>query len=247
MKFILNRVRSIALLAVVLLLCSACPAAAASEQETEGAMEASLVSTAESLSQAIVELSQDEINSYKVSGDEFTVSVMEAWESNREELGEFKNLGKSETEKLADGYSVTVFAQFSNYNAEMVYLYDETGVPTSFSLDIQYPMTVLLQRAGLNTLMGLGIVFLMLVFLTLVISLFRYVGKIEEKGQPGEKVIPEPELIQPQFHSQPVVREKNNQELIAVIAAAIAAYEGTSEDSFVVRSIRRANRGKNRW
>lgn len=247
MKIIWNRVCSIALLAVVLTLYTVCPAAAASEQETEGAMEAGLVSTAESLSQAIVELSQEEINSYKVSGDEFTVSVMEAWESNREELGEFKSLGKSETEKLTDGYSVTVFAQFANYNAQMVYLYDDTGVPTSFSLDIQYPMAVLLKRAGMNTIMGMGIVFLMLVFLTLVISLFRHIGKIEEKGQPGEEIIPEPELVQPQFYPQPVVQEQNNQELIAVIAAAIAAYEGTSEDSFVVRSIRRANRGKNRW
>ena len=34
-------------------------------------------------------------------------------------------------------------------------------------------------------------------------------------------------------------------ELVAVIAAAIAAYEGTSADGFQVRSIRRAN--TNKW
>ena len=33
-------------------------------------------------------------------------------------------------------------------------------------------------------------------------------------------------------------------ELVAVIAAAIASYEGTSTDGFVVRSIRKANRNK---
>ena len=34
-------------------------------------------------------------------------------------------------------------------------------------------------------------------------------------------------------------REYPDTELVAVIAAAIAAYEGTSTDGFVVRSIRR--------
>lgn len=249
MKHILNKICSIALLAAVLLLYTACPAAAASVQEADGGMEASLISTAESLSQAIVELSQEEIDSYKVSGDEFTTSVMEAWESNRDELGEFKTLGKSVVEELSGGYSVKITAEFSNHTADLVYLYDETGIPTSFSIDIQYPMSVLLQRAGMNTLMGMGIVFAMLIFLTLVISLFRFIGRIEEKGQPGEEIIPEPEMVQvqPQFYPQPAVQKQDDQELIAVIAAAIAAYEGTSTDGFVVRSIRRANRRKGRW
>ncbi|WP_082246500.1 OadG family transporter subunit [Blautia obeum] len=40
------------------------------------------------------------------------------------------------------------------------------------------------------------------------------------------------------------VQEADNSELIAVIAAAIAASEGTSTDGFVVRSIRKINRKK---
>jgi len=45
----------------------------------------------------------------------------------------------------------------------------------------------------------------------------------------------------------PVVEENlsDDLELVAVIAAAIAAAEGTSTDSFVVRSIRR--RPSNKW
>ena len=37
----------------------------------------------------------------------------------------------------------------------------------------------------------------------------------------------------------------DNSELVAVISAAIAAYEGTSQDGFVVRSIKRSR--NNRW
>ena len=50
--------------------------------------------------------------------------------------------------------------------------------------------------------------------------------------------------------AEPVVEEEeedlsDDMELVAVIAAAIAAYEGTSVEGFQVRSIRRAN--TNKW
>ena len=37
------------------------------------------------------------------------------------------------------------------------------------------------------------------------------------------------------------IRQNDDMELVAVMAAAIAAYEGTSVEGFQVRSIRRAN------
>lgn len=212
-------------------------------------MRMNLINTAESLSQAIVELGQEEIDAYKESGDAFTVSAMEAWEGSRDELGEFKGLGQSEVERAANGYSVRIPVEFSRQDAEFVYVYDQTGAPTSFNIDIQYPLQVLLQRAGLNTLMGLGIVFAMLLFLTFVISLFRFIGRAEEKPQMEVEDLPVPAQTQIQMQKplQPVEKEMDDQELIAVIAAAIAAYEGTSTDGFVVRSIRRADRRRARW
>lgn len=207
-------------------------------------MRSTLINTAESLSEAIVELGQEEIDAYRESGDDFTVTTMEAWESSRDELGDFKSLGESAAEKTADGYLVRIPVEFSRQDAQFVYLYDQTGTPTSFSIDVQYPMQVLLQRAGLNTLMGLGIVFAMLIFLTFVISLFRFIGKTEEKPQLEVEDLPLPVQAQAPVHQDPA---QDNRELVAVIAAAIAAYEGTSTDSFVVRSIRKADRRKRRW
>ena len=220
------------LLALSVLLCTACPAWAQAQEEVDEDMRITLTSTAESLSQTIVE---------------FTVNTMEVWENSRKELGEFESMGESMVEKTTTGYSVKIPAQFSERNAEIVYLFDQTGVPISFSMDIQYPLSALLKRAGMNTLMGLGIVFAMLIFLTLVISLFRFIGKKEEKPQKEIEDLPRP--AQAQRQSQPVDMKENldDQELIAVIAGAIAAYEGTSTDSFVVRSIRKSNRRKTVW
>ena len=235
------------LLALSVLLCTACPAWAQAQEEVDEDMRITLTSTAESLSQTIVELSQEEIDDYRESGDEFTVNTMEVWENSRKELGEFESMGESMVEKTTTGYSVKIPAQFSEQNAEIVYLFDQTGVPISFSMDIQYPLSALLKRAGMNTLMGLGIVFAMLIFLTLVISLFRFIGKKEEKPQKEIEDLPRP--AQAQRQPQPVDMQDNldEQELIAVIAGAIAAYEGTSTDSFVVRSIRKSNRRKTVW
>ena len=222
--------------------------AEASEGGIDEEMRETLINMAESLSEAIVELDQEEIDAYKDSGDDFTVTTMEAWESSRDELGDFKSLGEAVREKTADGYVVRIPVAFSEQDAQFVYLYDQTGMPTSFSIDVQYPLQVLLQRAGLNTLMGLGIVFAMLVFLTFVISLFRYIGKTEEKAQEGIEIEELPVPVQ--AASQSVAEDsslQDDQELVAVIAAAIAAYEGTSTDGFVVRSIRKADRRKNRF
>ena len=48
------------------------------------------------------------------------------------------------------------------------------------TVDVQYGMGKTLQRAGLNTLMGIGTVFVMLVVLSLLISLFRFIPNPEE-------------------------------------------------------------------
>ncbi len=42
---------------------------------------------------------------------------------------------------------------------------------------VQYSLADNMQRAGMNTLMGIGIVFLMLIFLSLVIGLFKYMPR----------------------------------------------------------------------
>lgn len=99
-----------------------------------------------------------------------------------------------------------------------------------------------LQNAGLNTLMGMGIVFIVLILISFIISLFKYIGRAEEKISAGKKQeTPEPET--------PEVPEENladDRELAAVIAAAVAAYEGKTPDGLVVRSIRQVP-GQNRW
>ena len=93
-----------------------------------------------------------------------------------------------------------------------------------------------------NTLMGMGTVFVMLIFISLLISLFGYIPKLEEKIKNiGKK--PEPAAVVEEPQTQ-VVNLQKDEQLVAVITAAIMASYGSnavSADKLVVRSIHRVD------
>jgi Na+-transporting methylmalonyl-CoA/oxaloacetate decarboxylase gamma subunit len=107
-------------------------------------------------------------------------------------------------------------------------------------------------RAAMNTLIGMGTVFVVLILISLIISLFGYIPKLQAYFVKKDNVVVTPS---PAPVAAPVVAEEEEEELVddtelvAVITAAIAAYEdsvGTaSVEGFQVRSIKRAS--TNNW
>lgn len=205
--------------------------------------------TAEGLTQTIIPLSDEEIEAYLESGDEFTEGAMTAWDDARDEVGELKEAGKAEVEFSNHQYTATVPVDFEKLDAKFVYVFEDVeGVltPVSASVDVQYPLSTTMKNAGLNTVMGLGTVFVILIMLIFLISLFQFIpgsgaqeAKAKKKAAEEAAAAPTPATV-----AADPVQEADNSELIAVIAAAIAASEGTSTDGFVVRSIRKINRKK---
>ena len=206
----------------------------------------SLVTTAEGLTDAIVALKDADIENYMNTGDDFTTSAMQSWQTSKDELGAKKESnGKTTVTLKDDQYIVTVPVKFEKANANFVYVFESTGTPVSMSVDVQYGLGKTLQRAGLNTLMGVGTVFVMLILLSLLISLFRFIPNPEAKKAAEAKAAKEAQAAA--IAAAPVQAEENladDGELVAVIAAAIAAAEGTTTDGFVVRSIRKVKRNR---
>ena len=98
-------------------------------------------------------------------------------------------------------------------------------------------------KAALNTLIGMGTVFVMLIMISLIISLFNFIPKIQaafskkDKEEEAKNAGIDKAVTQIVAQEEP---EADDTELVAVIAAAIAASEGAvSTDGFVVRSIRK--------
>lgn len=107
-----------------------------------------------------------------------------------------------------------------------------------------------LADAGINTLICVIVVFAVLIFISLVISLFSFIPKIEAKiAQKKIAKQEEQEIVAQGIDnavSQIEAKEQesliDDLELVAVISAAIAAATGSSTDDFVVRAIRKVRR-----
>ena len=218
--------------------------------KVDDTVKSTLVTTAEGLTDAIVQLKDKDIENYMSSGDDFTTSAMQSWQTSKDELGAKKDSNGETTVTFKDDqYTVTVPLKFEKADANFVYVFDSQGTPTSMSVDVQYGMGKTLQRAGLNTLMGIGTVFVMLILLSLLISLFRFIPNPEAKKAAEAKAAKAAKEAEAAAIAQtaPAQAEENladDGELVAVIAAAIAAAEGTTTDGFVVRSIRKVKRNR---
>lgn len=204
-------------------------------------------SAAETLISQIAGFSDEEIENYLAQDDAFTTATMESWKSVKDELGAYSSIVSQDVEKDGDVVTISTVAQFEKAKADVVLMLDlGQQMYTSMTYSVQYSLAANMQRAGMNTLMGIGIVFLMLVFLSFVIGLFKYIEKFQNVGkkkaaeeEPKAEEAPAPAIAQSEAADEDFA---DDLELVAVISAAIAAYENTSGDSFVVRSIKKSNK-----
>lgn len=108
-----------------------------------------------------------------------------------------------------------------------------------------------LETAAGNTATGLITVFAILAFLIFVISLFNFIPKPtsgKKTDETAKKAAPAPAAVPAKAEAAPAAEEVDltkNEELVAVIAAAIAASENKPVDGYVVRSIKRLH--NNKW
>lgn len=238
------------LMAVFLaIVCMASLAACSSEVEISSVDETTrtfLEGQMDSLLSTLGSMTADELKMYESVDDNFTVAAVTNFEGAMEELGAYKGLNSTEIEVEDKEYTVISVAQFEQRTAVVTLTLtfeSQNFVPDSITFEAQYSLGETLQRAALNTLMGVGIVFLVLLFLCFLISLFKYINKIFGEGKKEEKKAPAVAAAPVAAAAAPV-EETDDLELVAVIAAAIAAAENTSTDSFVVRSIKKVNKSK---
>lgn len=223
---------------------SVCAFAADTVTEDEAA---NYKSAAETLISQIAGFSDEEIDNYLAQDDAFTTATMESWKSVKDELGAYSSIVSQDVEKDGDVVTISTVAQFEKAKADVVLMLDlGQQMYTSMTYSVQYSLAANMQRAGMNTLMGIGIVFLMLLFLSFVIGLFKYIEKFQNVGKkkaaeeaPKAEEAPAPAIAQSEAADEDFA---DDLELVAVISAAIAAYENTSGDSFVVRSIKKSNK-----
>lgn len=178
-----------------------------------------------------------------IEKEEF-VSMIHSWQASIDECGDYKTHGEYKVEAKTNEVILSTEATYEERKATIEFKFDDKLNMESMDVSAQYSTAEILKKAGMNTVLGMGTVFIVLIFLAFIISLLKYIpviiGKIGKKEEKKETV-----------ETKSVAAEKNETsamddlELVAVITAAIAAETGTSSDGFVVRSIKR--RTSNNW
>ena len=96
-----------------------------------------------------------------------------------------------------------------------------------------------LADAGVNTIVGLCVVFVALVFISFIISLFKLIGKLDKSGEKKADAVAQTSASQSSAKELSI----DNFELVAVVTAAISEYEEAQgnffKDGMVVRSIKK--------
>ena len=132
--------------------------------------------------------------------------------------------------------------QGTKHSALMEIYMGNDFVPTDIGVTINKTTGEKLENAGLNTLLGMGMAFAVLIIISLIISLFPLISGTGRKKKESDKEIAQKAMDNTITQIADKEDLSSDAELVAVIAAAIAAYEGSaSTDGFTVRSIRKVN------
>ena len=181
-----------------------------------------------------------------IAEDAVMSNAVAGWESALADMGDYQSI-ENVTYIVDEDGIMTINAEIkaTKRMADIEFILEYSVVngfkETSITTTPRFTFAELMTKAGLNTLMGMGTVFAVLILIALLISCFNLIPKIQaifSKKEKKTEVAANNAVAQ--IVENEAVQEEDDLELIAVIAAAIAASEGASStDGYVVRSIRR--------
>lgn len=210
-------------------------------------------------------------------------SAITSWQSSKADLGRLVSVLSEDVERVdEETYKITVRASYEKRELDFVLTAEEVvsdnygGTSLAATEMVFTPIFTTgekLERAAMNTLMGMGTVFLVLIFISFIIASLKNVNKLEANFKakqeakkaaaesvpaPAAPAVPAPAAAPAALAPapaapavpvpEPVVYEEENladdMELVAVITAAISAAAAVPAEGLVVRSIRRKSGSK---
>ena len=187
-----------------------------------------------------------------------TVKMLRNWYSMKDSCGEFQGIEEYTADMTDNVITLDLVAKYAqalkdNATVNVKFTYDLNRNVSLMRWDLTDSFQTSIKRAALNTVIGLGTVFIVLMFLAFVIGQIHWVPDIldgKKKSKEAAEAAARTAAPAPAPAVQEVVEEAAEEtddlELVAVITAAIAASEQAPADGFVVRSIRRRGR-KSNW
>lgn len=236
-------------------------------QETQSLLYSNTEMVAQNMDQAVIDGTIEDYKDYEIAA---VYTGLQSWDSAKKEIGNIDFTTDADGNGSADcftdksitlddegNYIVTVEVAGDQKTTDLVVTYDKSlNSFVSIVANVNYSFKELMQQAGLNTLLGMGTTFFVLILLSLIIAAFGRIftsiekKKIEEARKKDEEA---KKSSDPFVTAVPVAEQgapasqSDDGALIAVIAAAVTAYREQAEpsvapDGFVVRKIRRIGR-----
>jgi len=223
---IIKRLTGTGILTVLLALFSILPAFA----EITPEMEVQYRSFAESIMSEMASYSEEDIDglitTYETYGMTEAVNGFNQWKQIGLDAGEFVSIDAFQVTENDDGtQAMNLTAAYTNKKIDAVLTLDGSGYISGLEFSLPSENTSLgqkLKEASVNLIVGMGTVFAVLIFLCWVISLFGNINKLEKKFR-ANKV--KEEIAETKKDILTLEKTTDDNELQAVIAAAIAAYE----------------------
>ena len=187
------------------------------------------------------------------AGSEAVAAGLETYVGLEDDLGAYVSSGEGTVKEIDDGYEVTVDTVFEKRAcAFSITITEDMTSITGMSFAPVYSLGENMEKAALNTLMGMGTVFIVLIFISLLISCFKYISVFENKKKAAAPAAPAPapapaaQTPVALTTAAPAGTDDAEMERLAVMAAIIEHKRRTaSSDSLVVRPIKRS--AGNRW
>ena len=171
--------------------------------EEEEFMRTEMEFVAENYMQSAISMDEASLDHYiedfEYKQDTVMANGLNSWKSSMKELGSFRQIKEVTFDESArEGtYRVILLAEFSKRDCEFVaamterelmnyeqaYYSGQQVAPklSEMTFNPVYSLGEKMSQAGVNMLVGMGTVFAVLIFLTWIISLFKYVNKAQEK------------------------------------------------------------------
>lgn len=241
----------LSVLSVVMML-GACGTEDPTKVDYNGVSYETLYQQSESLGTALKDASEEDVKKQMTdllaAGEEYAIlaDLCGKWLEAMEVSGKYVGYDKDSFTITKSGKTLTtdLMLKFENRDVvfQLVYNYHNMEL-TGVTINPVYSFGEKMATAALNTVICMSIVFAVLIFISLLISCFKIFPYLEEQKKAKAAAAAKANVAENNVVTQIEQREEqelvDDTELVAVIAAAIAAYEGTSTDGFVVRSIRR--------
>lgn len=220
--------------------------------ETDTGIMQDMESISEQLVTALDGLNDEELDEYiaqaEDAGDSAQASGYEEWKEVKDELGFLVGIDEIKSEKIDnDTYRVTVEAEYDERDCRIILEIsgtDENGQIylslDDMSFSPEYTSEELSAQTAEKMAIGAVKIAIAAISIVLIIAVFRYISNPDRPGNEADEI----SEGEPEKTKQTVCTELNDEEICAVIAAAIAAYEAENggrrpSNGLIVRSIRR--------